>query len=61
MVESLGDPDEVAEDHYFGTKFSGGPIAAVFKYHKDQLYIYINDKGIVLGVAKGSTKNVVKW
>lgn len=61
VIERLGDPDEVAEGQYFGTKFSAGPIAAVLKYSKDQLYVYISDKGIVLGVAKGSTKNFIRY
>ena len=61
VIQTLGDPDEVAEAQYFGTKFDNGPLAAVFKYSKDQLYVYINHKGIVLGVAQGSTKNFLKW
>jgi hypothetical protein len=59
VVEALGDPDEVAEGRYFGTKFAEGPIAAVFKYTRDQLYVYIGEKGIVLGVARGNTKNFI--
>lgn len=61
VIQALGNPDEVAEAQYFGTKFDDGPLAVVFKYSKDQLYVHINDKGIVIGVAKGSTKNFIKW
>lgn len=59
VVEALGDPDEVAEGQYFGTKFAEGPIVAVFKYTRDQLYVYIGPRGIVLGVAQGNTKDFI--
>ena len=44
VIQILGDPDEVAEAQYFGTKFDrdSGPLAAVFKYSKEELYVYIN-------------------
>ena len=60
VIRQLGDPDEIAEGQYFGTKFSEGTISAVLKYKKLNVYVYLSDKGIVMGVAQGSTKNFIK-
>ncbi len=61
VIEQLGDPDEIHEGQFFGTKFDQGPIAAVLRYTKLDVYVYLNDKGIVLAVSKSSTKNFIKW